>query len=158
MKIIKLTQGKETIVDVEDYRHLNKHKWFVDSSGYARRARKKIDGEGPPAVRMHRVIMNLDGSNLVVDHINGNKLDNRKQNLRICTYSQNSQNKKVKSNSISGYKGVTLCMGKYWMAYITHNKININLGMFDTKELAVQAYNEKAIEYHGEYARLNVLK
>ena len=107
---------------------------------------------------MHRFIMKPK-SNEYVDHINGDKLDNRKENLRICTKKENQRNQKVRKDNTSGYKGVALMAGKYWRAYITSGgSRQKHLGNFKTKEEAARAYDEKAKEYFGEFARLNFPK
>ena len=104
---------------------------------------------------MHHVILPLkDG--LQVDHINGNRLDNRKENLRLVTKSQNMMNRGVQKNSTSGYKGVNEHQGK-WRAYILENGKQKHLGVFEDKKEAARAYNKMAKLLHGEYAVLNKL-
>lgn len=89
------------------------------------------------------------------DHINGNGLDNRRENLRLATRSQNSINRGKQSNNKSGYKGVSWNKrDKRWTAQITINKHIINLGGFDTPEQAYEAYKEAAKQYHGTFANL----
>jgi len=163
MKKIKLTQGKFALVDDEDFEQLSKLKWgFDNSNGYARRV---ICGN--EKIYMHRMIMKTP-KRLQTDHINHNKLDNRKINLRIVVQSQNNMNRK-KVNNKYGYKGInfynhrkyyTQTTGrvthpKTWRANIKINKKRISLGFFFTKEEAAQAYNEAAQKYFGEYAYLN---
>lgn len=93
-----------------------------------------------------------------VDHINGDGLDNRKSNLRICNGSQNRCNKGKPKNNTSGYKGVTWhTPNKKWVAQIAVNGKHSYIGSFKTKEEAAKAYNKKAKELHGEFARLNNL-
>ena len=97
---------------------------------------------------------------MVVDHINGDALDNRKENLRVCSYSQNSCNKKIRSDSRSGYKGVVK-VGKKWQAYIgdpdtpATRKRRLYLGTYTTAEDAARAYDNRAKELYGDYALLN---
>ena len=107
--------------------------------------------------RLSRKIMNCP-KDMVVDHINGDKRDNRKCNLRICTGPQNSYNRKVNSNSTSGYRGVTWHeKTKKWRASIYFNKKHISLGLFKDKVDAAKAYDNKAVELYGEYyGRKNV--
>ncbi len=104
--------------------------------------------------KLHRVIMGVDGE-YVVDHINGDTLDNRKENLRIATQKQNSYNRKSKAR----YKGIKLLNGSYrakpYQARITQDGKEISLGCYKTEEEAAEAYNTKAIELFGEFASLN---
>lgn len=106
-------------------------------------------------VYLHRLIAGARKGE-VVDHINGNSLDNRKANLRICTKAENSRNRKLGPTNKSGFKGVSweAHTGK-WRAKIGTDHKQITIGRFDTKEDAARAYNEAAIKYHGPFARLN---
>lgn len=152
MKII-LTNNKLSVkVDDEDYSNLVQWNWLIEY-GYAQRLVKGI------RIRMHREIMNATKGKYI-DHINGDKLDNRKENLRFCTQRENSKNVKVeRKNNTSGYKGVAWKkQNKKWRASIFLNYKNIHIGYYDTKEKAALAYNEAAIKYHGEFARLNIIK
>lgn len=154
-KTIKLTQDKEVIVDAEDYEKFNVFKWYY-SVGYANRDTRTKDGGR--VISMHRELMNA-GDNEMVDHINGNTLDNRKENLRFCTKSTNAMNRGIPSNNKTGYKGVHYYKAyKNYQAYISCNKKRINLGYFKTAEEAAIAYNNAALLYHGEFAKLNVIK
>lgn len=101
---------------------------------------------------MHRII-NKTPAKLFTDHINGNKLDNRKANLRTSTKAQNCANA-IGKRSKSGIKGVYFYKGK-WRAYIATATKKTHLGSFETKEQASQAYNEAAIKKWGTFARLN---
>ena len=154
-KTIPLTKGFVTIVDESDYDWLNKWKWqyaTVRDAGYAVHAIRSELGKYD-VVRMHRLIMN-PSEEMYIDHINGDRLDNRRCNLRICTNTQNSQNRKIKKGR--KYKGVCLeRRNNKWRAYIDVNKIRINLGTFIYEIDAANAYNEAAIKYFGEFARLN---
>ena len=93
------------------------------------------------------------------DHINGNGLDNRKANLRICDHMKNMWNKKKSKDRSSIYKGV-VCVKKCknsWIACITHMKNKMYLGSFKTEIEAAMAYNVAAVKFYGEYARLNII-
>lgn len=92
-----------------------------------------------------------------VDHINGDRSDNRALNLRSCTDAGNAHNAKLRSDNTSGYKGVSFHKqsGK-WTARIMHNRVHINIGSYETPDLAYAAYCEKANELHGEFACLGV--
>lgn len=94
-----------------------------------------------------------------VDHINGNTSDNRWYNLRACSRSQNQGNQKLHKNNISGYKGV--CFHKItnqWMAQISFKSKRIYLGLFSCKHRAAEVYNKAALEYFGEFAKLNKIR
>ena len=192
MKKVQLWQNKDKIsenyalVDDEDYdrvvKAIGRGKWYAWShagttSVYAINGSRNI--------AMHRVVVDAP-KGMDVDHINGDGLDNRKQNLRICTRSENSRNKKVRCDSQSGFKGVYYVKNpayevflengpklkkdgtpfarqpkpysKPWQAYIgdpSRPRRQIRLGHYATAEEAARAYDEKAIELHGEFASLN---
>lgn len=105
-------------------------------------------------VYFHRLIMGSP-DNLCVDHINGNILDNRRENLRICTNAENIRNQKRNITNTSGYKGVSWNKryGK-WVAFICFNGKNKNLGSFSTAEQAHKTYCEASSKYHGEFGRV----
>lgn len=149
MKLINLTKGKSVIVDDEDFIWLNNLKWHYrrcGNSGYAVRVPYK-----QPAVYMHRLIM-LCPIDFEVDHINGNPLDNRKENLRFCSRSENCRNSKIKSNNKSGFKGVDCLRGK-WRVTIQGQHI----GYFVTKEEVAKEYNREAIKRYSEFGKLNII-
>lgn len=106
--------------------------------------------------RTHRLIYLYHHGILpsMVDHINGNKLDNRIENLREATNSQNQMNRGASCRSKSKIKGVSQ-VGNRWRATICHQQQDINLGYYLTKEEATKAYNQAATQYFGEFARLN---
>jgi hypothetical protein len=104
-------------------------------------------------IAIHQLILSFP-EGLVVDHINGDVLDNRKSNLRICSSKDNSRNRKLSRNSSSGYKGVRKKKGKF-LSYIYHNYSQLHLGSFDTLEEAAVAYDRAARKYHGEFAATN---
>ena len=104
---------------------------------------------------LHRLIINSP-LGLHTDHINGDRLDNRRANLRVCTHAENARNRGGDSRNKSGYKGVNSSKnGKRWMAYIRLAGKTTNLGTYDTKEEAARAYDEAALSLHGEFAWLN---
>ena len=105
---------------------------------------------------MHRFVMDYYDKDMVVDHINRNKLDNRKANLRTSTRRENTINKSVQSNNTSNIPGVSWRKDRNkWRAYITVNGKQISLGMFKDKEEAVKARKEGEREYFGEFAPIN---
>jgi hypothetical protein len=156
-KEIQLTQGKVAIVDDEDFLELNKLKWYADLNGkkyYAIRKSICINGKYINQ-KMHRIILG-DNFNFHVDHINGDTLDNRRINLRICTHQQNMCNKSISKLNKSGYKGVFYINSlKMYKASIRSNNKSIHLGCFYYAKQAAKAYNEAALKYHGEFANLN---
>lgn len=152
MKTIQLTQGKETIVDDEDYEMLMQWKWYFNN-GYAKRTTgKRTKSINQKTIYMHRVIMNSPHG-MVTDHINMDKLDNRRSNLRICNGHQNSCNQGKPISNTSGFKGVSLIQGKYHRARLCVLGKEYHLGLFQTKEAAYEAYCKAAPILHGEFAR-----
>ena len=154
---ISLGEGKYALVDQQDYYRLNYYNWTTKGSGercYA--VRLECDSKRMRFVSMHRAIMGRP-KGLQVDHRNRKRLDNRRENLRTATNSQNQYNKnKTKRKTSSIYKGVTYIKstGK-WRAQIMFNRKNIALGEYDEEVAAAKAYDEGAKKYHGEFARLN---
>ena len=140
-------QGKEiarAIIDLEYVDSVKKYKWsYRKNDGYAS---NKTTG------LLHRFIMN-PSDDMVVDHINGNKLDNRRCNLRICTNQQNSFNHKVLINNESGHSGIYFRKDtNKWRARIKVGNKDIHLGYFKTLEEAIEARRQAEIEYFGEFA------
>jgi len=149
MKKISLSQGKVAVIDDEDFAEINKYKWYFDN-GYA--IRNITVGEKRTRLSMHRFILKVK-KGIEVDHKNGYGLDNRKENIRICTRSQNNINKGKYKSNISGFKGVSESQKK-WKAQIQINGKKIDLGRFKTKEIAYKIYCEAAIKYHGEFSHI----
>lgn len=146
--------GNFAIVDDVDYEELSKFKWHYATIGYA--ARYAGGGRKNACyVYMHRQIMNPP-DNTGIDHIDGDKLNNCRSNLRLANQSQNNQNARPRHSSTSRYKGVY--WDEYhgrWSACIHTNNRKIYLGRYITQKEAALAYNAAAIEYFGEYACLN---
>lgn len=159
MKEIKLTKNKISIIDDEDFDRVSKYKWHCLANDYAARKfyYEKKDGKWVTKyIRLHQFVLNE--FNKEIDHINGNRLDNRKENLRFCDRTLNNANIGLKSNNTSGYKGVRLNRTmKKWFASITAYKKVYYLGSFKDKIDAAKAYNKKAKELFGDFARINEL-
>lgn len=162
MKKIKLTRGQYALVDDADFEYLSQWKWYATFDGtaggfYAMRA--DLSGPPPPPpksrtrVLMHRAILDVPLGKFV-DHINGNTLDNRRENLRLATNQQNQINSKMRKNNTSGFKGVSWCKktGK-WRARIRHEGVQKLLGFFDNKEDAAKEHDKMARQFYGEFAR-----
>ena len=154
---VPLTKNQWAIIDIEDYEKVSANKWFAylcKSSGtYYARAGILVDGKRT-IKGLHQVIMNAP-KGFVVDHINGDPLDNRRCNLRICTQEDNKINRCIYKNNTSGYKGVSKHANGKWQSEITKNGKSKYLGLFPTPELAYAAYCKAALELHGEFARLS---
>ena len=152
MKQIQLTQGKVAIVDDEDFEELNKFKWYC-KRGYAVRT-TRIDDKYQTQF-IHRIV-NDTPDGLFTDHINSNKLDNRRQNLRSCTIAENSKNRKLSKNNSSSFKGVSFNKEKgKWIARIRVNNKNKFLGYYDSAEEAASIYDKASIELHKEFCKTN---
>lgn len=155
--------GNYAIVDDEDYEELNKYKWFVIKYDYKMQPayyvkRNNKYRQKPRSIRMHRQVMNIiNDSELQVDHINHNGLDNRKENLRLCTEIQNKANYRNRIHPVSNcnYKGVSKDRKGQYRSYIMQNYRQICLGTYKTAEEAATAHDIKALELHGEFAYLN---
>lgn len=160
-KFIKLNKDQYAIVDAEDSKELNKYNWFLrlptgSNTQYAQRNNwcKKSKKHLTP-LKMHRVIMNAQKDE-IVDHINGNGLDNRKSNLRICTTRQNNRNQRPQIGRSSKYKGVYWKKDRSkWRANIKTYGKSKHLGYFIEEVEAAKAYNKAALELFGEYSLLN---
>ncbi len=151
MKQIRLTNSAQVaLVDDEDYDRIGKFKWFLTTWGYASMTTNK-----PKQRYMHQVVL----EELKVDHRNGDRLDNRKNNLRVCTHQQNNQNKGKQKNNTSGFKGVSRTINSKinpWSARIQRpDRYYEYIGSFPSKIDAARAYDKAALLYHGEFAHPN---
>lgn len=154
MKLIPLTQGKFALVDDEDYDFLMQWKWSY-YGGYAHRGEWQKNTKKIKKIRMHRLIMQTP-HHMQTDHIDGNGINNQKNNLRIVTHGQNMQNKNSHNGTQSRHKGVYPVREKF-RGMITPNKKRIHLGYFLSETEAAEAYNKAALEHFGEFARLNII-
>lgn len=155
---IELSQGFFSIIDECDLDILSSKSWFLKrhkgkDTLYAH-ANLRREDRSWGTILMHRFIMNA-ATGQMVDHINGDGLDNRRSNLRFVTNQQNQFNSKP-HGALSGYKGVCLDVRtNRWQTKIRVDKKDLSIGTFATKEEAALAYNRAALEFYGEYARLN---
>ena len=142
--------NKPFYFDLEDYDKIKNFYWR-ESNGYIE-CHRKIDGKAK-SISLHRLVMDCIDSNLVVDHISGERNDNRKKNLRIATYTRNSQNRrKTASNNTTGFTGVKNGYKGSYRAYITVNGEIIDLGTYDSFEDAVRKRIKAELEYFGEFS------
>lgn len=150
MAEIELTKGKKSIIDDDDFDLISAYKWHA-AGRYAGTQLWDAAAKKRTYLMMHNLIINPPKGQ-VVDHINGDSLDNRRSNLRIASNQQNSWNRRPRADS--GFLGVRKS-GDQWMAAIYPNLTPISLGSYETKELAAAAYNEASAIIYGEFANLN---
>lgn len=150
MKTIQLSAGYEAVVDDGDYEWLSQWKWSMSG-------RYGIRKENKTTIFMHVLIHGVKQGH-VVDHINGNQLDNRRVNLRFATRSQNTQNMRKRKPHSSIYKGVSFytATGK-WESYLETRGRKIRIGYFDTERTAALAYDLWAKDMFGDFACTNFL-
>jgi hypothetical protein len=146
-RLVPLTRGLFAVVDAEDYDRLSRYTWFAEGTEKNYYAVRKQNGK---SIKMHREIMNAP-EHLVVDHIDHNGLNNRKENLRVCTFAENCRNLRSCRHKSSKYKGVYWNKGcKKWAAQISCDNKTYHLGYF------TKAYDKAAKKYHGEFASPNL--
>lgn len=144
-----LRNGDSFVFDAEDFPVVKSHKWSVENSGYIHTT---VNGKH---TRLHNQLLDVP-KGMVVDHINGDRRDNRKINLRVASNMENCRNQKLSSRNTSGYKGVSYdSRRKKYAAYIMVNYHNFFLGYYDNPKEAALAYDKAASFYFGEFARLN---
>lgn len=146
---IPISKGKVALIDKEDFELVSKHNWYFTGK-YARCGHK-------PNHLMHRLIMGIPTNGMTIDHINRNGLDNRRNNLRIVTVSQNNINRGISRRNTSGYTGVHWhSRRKKWIAVLQIDKKKIALGIFDTKEEAIKCRKEGEKKHYKEFAIINI--
>lgn len=150
-RLLDLPHGYQTLVDEDDMERIGKLTLYRSSNGYVYYS-KWHDGKSWPEL-LHRLLVNApEDRSFHVDHINGDKLDNRRENLRVVTAQKNQINRKrLNRNNSSGVRGVAFSetLGK-WRAQITFQKKNHHLGLFQTKDEAVSARRAAEMELYGE--------
>jgi len=158
MAEIVLTQGKVTLIDDADYERLAAHKWcacLIRNTWYAERKAYNPKTGKKHTIRMHKEVLNAKPGEQV-DHINGDGLDNTCANLRICTQAQNQMNRQKQRGTSSSFKGVSWDKGHTkWRANIAVDGRLTYLGHFFDEANAAKAYDARAREVFGQYARLN---
>lgn len=152
MATVEMPVGEYTVLfDEEDEPIALKYKWFIN----VRRGRAYVQSwEKGRTVYIHRLILDAP-KGMVVDHVNQNPLDNRRENLRLCTRSQNSRNQTSYRGYSSPYKGVSIRKDGRWYAQIMDNGTRRNLGIHASEEDAARAYDSAARRIFGEYGRYN---
>jgi hypothetical protein len=162
---VPLTKGFVAVVDVEDWDKVRPYNWHAalhNGVPYAARTiHERVPYSGPTrkgkTVLLHCAISGIDSSS-DVDHRDRNTLNNKRDNLRVATRSQNYANQKVRSTNTSGFKGVNWSKShRAWCARICVNYKRVNLGDFSTAEDAARAYNTAAQHHFGEFAKLNLV-
>lgn len=150
----KAGAGKYALVDDKDYELVSRYRWFLNQDGYAISGRKRRSDK---SILMHRMVMNTP-TGMLTDHKNQDKLDNRRENLRICNTSENNRNMRPGARGGSSrFTGVYFCKTrKLWVAMIKGESKRYNLGRFATEIEAALAYDRKAYELHGEYFSPNL--
>lgn len=171
MKLILLSRGMSAMVDDEDYDLLKDYKWHVcpsrktfycirkAPSRWPNGRRGKPLFDGPSTILMHRVILRVNDSKIHVDHIDGNGLNNQKNNLRPCTVAQNQFNSLKQDGCSSRFKGVSWNKGaRKWRVSFGPSGNRIGVGYYDCEKEAALIYNVVASFAHREFAKLNNLE
>lgn len=147
MKRVPLGGNKYAIVDDQDYKGIILHRWYIAEDGYVAATIKK------QKMYLHKFVLNVEG---MVDHIDRDKLNFVRTNLRPCTHTENMRNRGLFRNNSSGYKGVSWDKGtKKWRARIDANGKKYHIGYFVQSKDAAKAYDKWATELFGEFAYLN---
>lgn len=154
---IQLSQGFSAEISAEDYDRVSKYKWYVTFSGNRKKRYAIGRISGRRMITMHRYILNVESS-LQVDHIDGNGLNNTRENLRLATGTENQANGQKRPDTTSKFKGVSWDKrNKQWRADICKHYKRQHLGYFTNEVDAARAYDTKALELFGEFAKCNFL-
>jgi hypothetical protein len=149
MKTLQAYCGASVLIDDEDFHWLSKFNWHVTADGYV--STELASNKRNTGIRIHQLL--LGGKSPLVDHKDGNTLNNQKENLRPCGQMENGQNRRVQKHS-SRFKGVSWIIN-IWVASIRVNKNKMHLGRFDSEVDAAIAYDSAAERYFGKFARTN---
>ena len=154
-KEISLTQGKVALVSDQDYAELSRYKWYAQRAKYTWYARRKVQigYKKQATIVMHRQILGVDGPT-EIDHIDHDGLNNTRENLRLCTRSENQQNRRVlpgKSKGVTWHR-----REKKWYVHIGLDGKRKHVGRFDSLDEATAAYDAAAKKYYGEFAQPNM--
>lgn len=155
MKRINISTPKHpntfALVDDSDFRWLSQWKWHLRGDGYVARS---VRGKPMKTIWMQREVMSTP-EGFETDHINGDKLDNRRSNLRIVTHTQNQHNRRMATTNTTGYLGVSKRPHGRWQARIAVNNRDVCLGTFATIEDAARAYDAAVVRFRGSWAKRN---
>lgn len=159
MREIPLTRGMVALVDDEDYEEVSRYRWTYhrprhSRAGYAQTSIESAAG-GWRTVRMHQMVFGPISPHSTIDHVDGDGLNNRRGNLRAASRCEQSWNRRTRIESSTGLKGVFPTTTTRWIARIGWQGKRLNLGTFDSPEKAARAYDARARELCGEFARLN---
>jgi hypothetical protein len=136
------TKGEKFTFSLEDYDEVSKRTWCISKQGYV------VANINKKVVKMNRLLLNYP---ICVDHINGDKTDNRRENLRICTFEQNSHNQR-KPKNIVGFQGIDMTANGKYRARISVKGKEVRLGNYSKLDDAINARLEAEKKYYGEYA------
>lgn len=153
MKILKLTNGGHTKLDDRDFEWANQWKWQQNKDGYAIRSGYARYQSGR-YIYLHRELLTISETKKHGDHINHNRLDNRRKNLRVCTYQQNNANKSKQKNNTSGFTGVTKSRNT-WKAFTYFNNQRIHIIQTTDKEEAAYIRDQFVLQLFGNFANTN---
>jgi hypothetical protein len=154
MRIIPVWQDREAIVDNADYDLLIQYPWHMHHEYAVTTLKVYLPNKRQTEISMQNMLFNL-ANGMELDHVDGNKLNNQRQNLRICTHADNCKNRGMRSDSQSGRKGVSPIPGNKWRATINIGGKNIHLGCLSSIDEASDAYDRAATSQYGEFARTN---
>ena len=152
---IYFLDGSFFLIDAADLPAVSRYTWCSGKRGYPIAHTSRRNNEGHKTIALHRYLLK-PGPGYDIDHISGDKLDNRRANLRICTHQQNMFNQKMRRTNTSGFYGVSQVKntGRY-EAYIHYDGEKKHLGTYKTAEEAASVRDKAAVRFFGAFARLN---